>query len=323
MAKSTTSSKPRTLAERESFGYKFRTFFSHYWMFHLMVLPGLLYFLVFKYLPMYGLIISFKNYKGAVGGIKAIFDADWVGLRHFKTFFSSNQFPRLMKNTISLSLLRLLFCFPAPIILAVLLNEVRIRSFKKATQTITYMPYFLSWVVVSGLLQILVGTEGPLNALLSQFGIKPIVFMTSTKYFRALLILSELWKTVGYGTIVYLAAISNVDVQQYEAAELDGANKFQQIFHITLPAISEIIAIMLILQMGRILSDNFEQIYTMYSPAVYEVADVFDTYIYRVGIVDSNFSYTTAVSFFKSLVSLLLILLTNKATKKLGSSGLF
>lgn len=323
MEKATSTATPRTLAERQSFGYKFRTFFSRYWMLHLMVLPGVLYFLVFKYLPMYGLVISFKNYKGAVGGIKAIFGSDWVGLQHFKTFFTSNQFPTLMRNTITLSLLRLVFCFPAPIILAVLLNEVRIRAFKKATQTITYMPYFLSWVVVSGLLQILVGTEGPLNALLSQLGIKPIVFMTSTKYFRALLVVSELWKTVGYGTIVYLAAISNVDVQQYEAAELDGAGKLQQIIHITLPAISEIIAIMLILQMGRILSDNFEQIYTMYSPAVYAVSDVFDTYIYRTGIVGSNFSYTTAVGLFKSLVSLLLILLTNKATKKLGSSGLF
>lgn len=323
MAKNTARAGAANLAQRHTFGYRVKTFFTRYWMLHLMVLPGLIYFLVFKYGPMYGLIIAFKNYKGAVGGVKAIFGSDWVGLRHFKTFLTSTQFPRLMRNTIVLSLLRLAICFPAPIILAILLNEVRIRWYKKTVQTITYMPYFLSWVVVSGLLKILVGTEGPLNALLGHFGIEPIYFMASTKYFRTLLIISEIWKTVGYGTIVYLAAISSVDVELYEAAQLDGAGKLKQILHVTLPAISEIIAIMLILQVGRIMGDNFEQIYTMYSEAVYEVADVFDTYIYRTGIIGSNFSYTTAVSLFKSLISLALILLTNKATKKLGSSGLF
>lgn len=318
-----TAVKAPSLRERGTFGYKIKVFFSRYWLFHLMVLPGLLYFLIFKYIPMYGLIIAFKNYKGAVGGVSAMLNADWVGLQHFVTFFKSDQLPRLLRNTLFLSALRIVFCFPAPIILAILLNEVRLKHFKKGVQTITYMPYFLSWVVVAGLLQILVGTEGPLNALLKLFGVEPIYFMASTKYFRALLIISEIWKTVGYGTIVYLAAISSVDIQQYEAAQLDGAGKFKQIIHVTLPAISEIIAIMLILQMGKILTDNFEQIYTMYSPAVYEVADVFDTYIYRVGIVGSNFSYATAIGLVKSIVSLLLILLTNKAAKKLGSEGLF
>jgi len=311
------------LAQRRTIGYRLKAFFTRYWILHLMVLPGLIYFLLFKYGSMYGLIIAFKNYKGAVGGVQAIIESDWVGLQHFKTFLGSTQFTRLMRNTIELSLLRLAVCFPAPIILAILLNEVRIRWYKKSVQTITYMPYFLSWVVVAGLLKILVGTEGPLNALLGMFNIEPIYFMASTKYFRALLIISEVWKTVGYGTIVYLAAITSVDVELYEAAQLDGAGKLKQILHVTLPAISEIIAIMLILQIGRIMGDNFEQIYTMYSEAVYEVADVFDTYIYRTGIIGSNFSYTTAVSLFKSLISLALILLTNKAAKKLGSSGLF
>lgn len=292
-------------------------------MLHLMVLPGLLYFLVFKYVPMYGLTIAFKNYKGAVGGVSAIFNAPNVGFKNFEAFFTSTQFTRLLRNTLTLSFLRLIFVFPAPIILAILLNEVRIRWFKKTVQTITYMPYFLSWVVVAGLIRILFGTEGPVNALLEKLNFESVYFMTSLKYFRALLIGSEVWKTIGYGTIVYLAAITSVDVEQYEAAQLDGANKLQQIFHVTLPAISEIIAIMLILQMGKILGDNFEQIYTMYSEAVYEIVDVFDTYIYRTGIVGSNFSYTSAITLFKSVVSLILILLTNKAAKKLGSEGLF
>ena len=323
MAKHTARTGAADLSQRSTFGYRVKTFFTRHWILHLMVIPALLYFLVFKYGPMYGLIIAFKNYKGAAGGVKAIFESDWVGFRHFKTFLTSTQFPRLMRNTIELSLLRLAICFPAPIVLAILLNEVRIRWYKKSVQTITYMPYFLSWVVVAGLLRILVGMEGPINALLSRMGIEQIYFMASTKYFRALLIVSEVWKTVGYGTIVYLAAISSVDVELYEAAQIDGAGKMKQILHVTLPAISEIIAIMLILQVGRIMGDNFEQIYTMYSEAVYAVADVFDTYIYRTGIIGSNFSYTTAVSLFKSLISLALILLTNKATKKLGSSGLF
>ncbi len=324
MTRSSAAAKRALPSDRRSLKYRLKVSFSRYWLFYLMILPGVIYFLVFKYLPMYGLIISFKNYKGAVGGFSAIMQSDWVGFRHFKTFFHSEQFTRLLGNTVYLSVLRLIFCFPAPIILAILLNEVRRKLFKKTVQTVTYMPYFLSWVVVSGLLQILVGTEGPLNALLALFGMeKPIYFMASTKYFRGLLVVSEIWKTVGYGTIVYLAAISGIDSQLYEAAQLDGASKFQQIIHVTLPAISEIVAIMLILQMGRILSDNFEQIYTMYSPAVYEVADVFETYIYRMGVVQANFSYTSAVTLFKSIVSLALIILTNKAAKKLGSEGLF
>lgn len=311
------------LADRKKLSFRIREFFCRYWMLHLMVLPGLLYFLVFKYVPMYGLTIAFKNYKGAVGGVSAIFNAPNVGLKNFETFFTSTQFTRLLRNTLTLSFLRLIFVFPAPIILAILLNEVRIRWFKKTVQTITYMPYFLSWVVVAGLIRILFGTEGPVNALLEKLNFESVYFMTSLKYFRALLIGSEVWKTIGYGTIVYLAAITSVDVEQYEAAQLDGANKLQQILHVTLPTISEIIAIMLILQMGKILGDNFEQIYTMYSEAVYEIVDVFDTYIYRTGIVGSNFSYTSAITLFKSVVSLILILLTNKAAKKLGSEGLF
>lgn len=313
----------RVQTNNKSRKVRVKEFFTKYWMLHVMVIPGLVYFLVFKYIPMYGLIISFKNYKGAVGGVSAIFQSEWVGLRHFVTFLTSSQFPRLMGNTLILSILRILFVFPAPILLAILLNEVRNRKFKKAVQTITYMPYFLSWVVVAGLLRILLGTEGPVNALITSLGGESVHFLTSTSHFRWILIESEIWKTVGYGTIVYLAAISGVDMEQYEAARMDGANKLQQIRYITLPAISEIIAIMLILQVGKIMTDNFEQIYTLYSEAVYSVADVFDTYIYRTGIIASNFSYTTAVGLFKSVISLILILLTNKATKKLGSGGLF
>ena len=291
---------------------------------NLMVLPGLLFFLVFKYLPMYGLIIAFKNYKGSTGGFFGIMNAEWVGLQNFITFFESVYFLRVLKNTLLISCYRIIFSFPAPIILALMINEIRGRRVKKAVQTITYMPYFLSWVVVAGLMNILLSpTSGPVNAVLNGFGIESVYFMGDSRYFRSMLVISEIWKNVGYGSIVYLAAISNVDQEQFEAARVDGANKLQQIWYITLPSIKGIIAIMLILSVGRILDDNFEQIFNMYSPAVYDVADVFETYIYRSGIVDGKFSYTAAVGLFKSLISLLLIMTTNKITKKMGEEGLF
>lgn len=302
-----------------------RKFFSRKYLFlHLLVLPGIIYFVIFKYVPMYGLIIAFKNYKGSAGGFLGIMDAEWVGLQNFITFFNSIYFTRVLKNTLLISCYRIIFSFPAPILLALMINEIHSRRLKKTVQTITYMPYFLSWVVVAGLMNILLSpTSGPVNAILTQLGIDPVYFMGDSRYFRSMLVISEIWKNVGYGSIVYLAAISNVDQEQFEAARVDGANKLQQILYITLPAIKGIIAIMLILSVGRILDDNFEQIFNMYSPAVYDVADVFETYIYRSGIMDAKFSYTAAVGMFKSLISLLLIVTTNRVTRKMGEEGLF
>ena len=291
---------------------------------HLMVLPGLLFFLVFKYVPMYGIIIAFKNYMGAAGGFGAIMSAPWIGLKNFETFFNSLYCQRVFTNTIYLSILRLVFSFPAPILLALLINEIRSNWFKRSVQTITYMPYFLSWVVVAGLLNTMLSPDnGAINTLIKMSGGQPIYFLTSKQWFRPILILSEIWKNIGYGSIVYLAAISSIDQEQYEAARVDGANKLQQILHITLPALSEIIAIMLILQIGRMFDDNFDQIYNLYSPSVYEVSDVFETYVYRNGIQQSKFSYSAAVGLVKSVLALAMILFSNKASKKLGAQGLF
>ncbi|WP_199679573.1 ABC transporter permease [Lachnotalea sp. AF33-28] len=299
-------------------------YFRKYAFLHLMVLPGLIYFLVFKYTPMYGLIIAFKNYRGAAGGLQGIFQADWVGLDNFITFFKSVYFTRVLRNTLLISFYRIIFMFPAPVLLALMINEIGNRHAKKTVQTITYMPYFLSWVVVAGLMNILLSpTSGPINAILEKIGLEPIYFMGDSRYFRSMLVISEIWKNIGYSSIVYLAAISTIDQEQFEAARVDGANRLQQIRYITLPAISGIVAVMLILSVGRILDDNFEQILNMYSPAVYEVSDVFETYIYRSGIVDGNFSYTAAVGLFKSFIALLLIWGTDRVTKKLGSDGLF
>ena len=297
---------------------------THYRYLHLMVLPGLAFFLLFKYVPMYGIIIAFKNYKGAAGGFSAIMSAPWIGLKNFEIFFNSLYCERVFKNTIYLSLLRLIFSFPAPILLALMINEIRANWFKRTVQTVTYMPYFLSWVVVAGLLNTLLSPDnGAINTIIKMAGGQPVYFLTSKQWFRPILIISEIWKNIGYGSIVYLAAITSIDQEQYEAARVDGANKLQQIIHITLPALSEIIAIMLILQIGKMFDDNFDQIFNLYSPSVYEVSDVFETYIYRNGIQQSKFSYSAAVGLVKSVLALAMIVFSNKASKKLGAQGLF
>ena len=297
---------------------------THYRYLHLMVLPGLAFFLLFKYVPMYGIIIAFKNYKGAAGGFSAIMSAPWIGLKNFEIFFNSLYCERVFKNTIYLSLLRLIFSFPAPILLALMINEIRANWFKRTVQTITYMPYFLSWVVVAGLLNTLLSPDnGAINTMIKMAGGQPVYFLTSKQWFRPILIISEIWKNIGYGSIVYLAAITSIDQEQYEAARVDGANKLQQIIHITLPALSEIIAIMLILQIGKMFDDNFDQIFNLYSPSVYEVSDVFETYVYRNGIQQSKFSYSAAVGLVKSVLALAMIVFSNKASKKLGAQGLF
>ena len=297
---------------------------THYRYLHLMVLPGLAFFLLFKYVPMYGIIIAFKNYKGAAGGFSAIMSAPWIGLKNFEIFFNSLYCERVFKNTIYLSILRLIFSFPAPILLALMINEIRANWFKRTVQTITYMPYFLSWVVVAGLLNTLLSPDnGAINTIIKMAGGQPVYFLTSKQWFRPILIISEIWKNIGYGSIVYLAAITGIDQEQYEAARVDGANKLQQIVHITLPALSEIIAIMLILQIGKMFDDNFDQIFNLYSPSVYEVSDVFETYVYRNGIQQSKFSYSAAVGLVKSVLALAMIVFSNKASKKLGAQGLF
>jgi putative aldouronate transport system permease protein len=272
---------------------------------------------------MYGVSIAFKNYE-PVGGFWGILNSPWVGLDNFRRFFSSIYFGRLLRNTLLISLYRLIFSFPAPIIMAILINEINSTIFKRAVQTITYMPHFLSWVIVSGLLIVLLSpVSGPIKYMADVFGVKPVNFLSDARYFRSLLVASEIWKGVGWGTIIYLAAITGLDQEIYEAATIDGATRIQRIFHITLPQLMPIISIMLILAVGRILDENFEQIFNMYNPSVYEVADVFETYVYRTGIANSQYSYSAAVGLFKSVVSLLIVSLSNKVAHMLGGEGLW
>lgn len=305
---------------------KKRTFFQiwdKYKMYYLLLIPGLLYLIIFHYIPMFGIVIAFKDYQPFMG-VEGIFTSKWVGLKHFRKFFGSYYFKNILGNTLIISLYKFIFGFPAPIVLAILLNEVRNEKFKKTVQTISYLPHFLSWVVVSGLLVALLSTDnGLINVIRGFFGKEPIMYLGDPRYFRRVLVLSDIWKGVGWGSIVYLAAITGIDQELYEAAYIDGANRWDRIKNITLPSISNIVVIMLIFSVGGLLNAGFEQIFLLYSPSVYNVADIIDTFVYREGLVSNNYSYATAVGLFKSLVSMMLLLITNFIAKSLDQEGIW
>ncbi|MBD3917422.1 sugar ABC transporter permease [Paenibacillus sp. PR3] len=289
------------------------------WMYALL-LPGLIYFLLFKYVPMWGVLLAFKNYQPFLGFWKS----DWVGFEHFRLFFTNPDFFKLLRNTLVLSFYNLLFFFPAPIIAALLLNEVRIALFKRTVQTLIYIPHFISMVIVASLTYVFLTTEGGVvNEWLNAHTGTTISFLTSPDWFRPMIIIQTIWKECGWGTIIFLAALAAVDVEQYEAAIVDGANRWKQMWHITLPALRSTIVILLILRMGHVLDNGFEQIYLMLNPLNREKAEVFDTYVYMMGITQGAFSYSTAVGLFKAVVGVILVLGTNWLAKRFGQSGLY
>lgn len=289
------------------------------WLYFLL-LPGLLYFLLFKYVPMWGVLLAFKNYQPYTG----FWNSEWVGVEHFRLFFSNPEFFMLLRNTLLLSFYNLLFFFPAPIILAILLNEVRIAIFKRSIQTMIYVPHFISMVIVASMTYVFLTTAGgPVNELIYAYTGQKIEFLASPEWFRTIIILQTIWKECGWGTIIFLAALAAVDVEQYEAAIMDGANRWKQIWHITLPSISSTIIILLILRMGNVLENGFEQIYLLLNPLNREVAEVFDTYVYMMGITQGAFSYSTAVGLFKAIIGVILVLGSNYLAKKFGQSGLY
>ncbi|MGF7030815.1 putative aldouronate transport system permease protein [Paenibacillus mucilaginosus] len=286
----------------------------------LLLSPVLIWYAVFAYSPMYGIQLAFKDFVYS----KGIWGSPWVGFKHFDYLFTmSPDFWRIMRNTLLLSFYHILFGFPAPILLALLFNEIRIPLFKKISQTISYLPHFLSWVVIGGILITLLSpSTGVVNELIRLVGGEPIYFLGTEKYFRFTLVTSAIWKEIGWGTIIYLAALAGIDSQLYEAAVIDGANRWKQTLHITIPSILPVIAILLILRVGGILDAGFDQVLTLYSPAVYHVADILDTYVYRVGLQNFQFSLTTAVGLFKNVVGLALVLSTNYIVKKMGQEGI-
>lgn len=289
------------------------------WDLQLMVIPALMFIFVFSYVPMYGVLMAFQNYDIFLG----FWDSPWVGLDNFKEFLNAPEFWQVMRNTVGISFFKLLFGFPAPIILALMLNEIRGMFFKRIVQTVSYLPHFLSWVIVSGfVINLLSADFGSWNMLLEKLGMidEPVNWLTIPNYFWAILIGTGIWKSVGFSSIVYLAAIAGVNPDLYEAASIDGASKFRQIYSITLPCIFPVISIFLILAVGDILSAGFEDILLLQSDIVKDVSDVIDTYVYRVGIRSSLFSYATAVGLFQAVISVGLLTLANQAARKSGNS---
>ena len=293
--------------------------FHHNWMLYLMMLPIIVYYLIFKFGPMFGLSIAFMDYKPA----KGFLGSNFVGLKHFKNFFTNYYFGRLLTNTIRISICSLL-TFPAPIILALLLNELKSKRFSKWAQTITYIPHFISTVVICGIIVKLTSSTGGITSILhTLFGIPQETLLNQSKYFLPIYILSDLWQTLGWNSIIYLSALAWIDQELYDAAKVDGAGRFKQVLYITIPCLMPTIIIMLILKMGKIFNVGYEKIMLLYNPAIYDVADVINTYVYRKGLIDAQYSYSAAVGLFNCIVSFTLVTLTNKLSKKASGSGLW
>ncbi|RUS45019.1 sugar ABC transporter permease [Cohnella sp. AR92] len=287
---------------------------------YLMILPGLLYFIIFKYVPMYGLIISFKDYKPFDG----INGSEWVGFKHFHRLFAESDFGAILRNTLVLFGMNLVFFFPIPIILSLMLNELRISFFRRIFQTLIYLPHFMSWVIIVSISYVMLTMDGGIvNELLTSLGFEKVNFLLSPEWFRPTYIIQVIWREAGWGTIIYLAAIAAIDPQLYEAARMDGAGRLRQIWHITLPAIRSVIVVLLILKIGDVLELGFEHVYLLLNSMNRDVAEIIDTYVYTAGLRQGQFSYSTAVGFFKSIVGLVLVMLANRLAKKMGEEGVY
>lgn len=286
---------------------------------YLFILPTLVYFFVFSYIPYYGLSIAFKDYKIFLG----ISASPWVGLKYFIEFFRSPDFTRLLRNTLLISFMRIVFGFPVPIIFALLLNEVRHTLYKRTIQTVTYFPHFLSWVVYAGIMLVFIAPTGVINQVSKAIGGGTVPILTKGNLFLPMLIVTDIMKGFGFGAIIYLAALSAIDPQLYEAAVVDGANKWQQIRHVTLPGIRSTIVLMLILALGGVMNAGFDQIFQFYNASVQEVADIIDTFVYRIGLQSSQFSLGTAVGLFKGVIGLILIYTSNSAVRRTGEHSIW
>lgn len=299
--------------------YGLLAYLRDHYLLYLMLIPGLFFLIVYKFLPLYGITIAFKDYSIFAGSnpIDAIAKSPWVGFKHFDRLFSSSQFVKVLLNTLIINGYKILFLFPIPIICAIMLNEIRNVAYRKLAQTAIYVPYFFSWVIVFGIFYSLLGTYGIVNSALAALGQERISFFSDTNVFRGLLVFTEGWKEIGWNTVIYLAAITAIDPTLYEAARVDGAGKLRQIWNVTLPGLAPTIVLMLILKVGYILETGFEQILVFYNATVYDVADVIQTYVYRMGLGQADFSLGTALGLFNSVVAFILIVGANTVCKKL------
>ncbi|GIO53828.1 ABC transporter permease [Paenibacillus cellulositrophicus] len=307
------------MANRQSFRSRLvRDFVLNKYL-YIMMLPVIAYYLVFHYAPMYGALIAFKDYSP----MKGILGSDWVGLKHFHDFFGSYYFWRILKNTILISLYTLVFEFPAPIILALLINEVRKKKFKRVVQTITYMPYFISLVVICGIITDFTNADGLINRLFMFLGYDGQAMLQKPDLFRPIYVLSEIWQRIGWESIIYIAALMSIDLEQYEAARIDGASRLKQMLYITLPGLLPTIMIMFILRMGNLLNVGFEKIILLYNPVTYETADVISSFVYRKGLLEFGWSYSSAVGLFNSVINLVLLITANAISRRVSQNSLW
>lgn len=286
---------------------------------YLMILPIVTYYIVFHYWPMYGAVIAFKNFNPS----KGILGSDWIGFKHFADFFRSYYFFRLIRNTLLLNVYNILFGFTASLVLALLLNELRNQLYKRFVQTITYFPHFISVMVISGLLVDFLSKDGVINDLVVFLGGERTPFLLRPEWFRTIYIGSEIWQDIGWGSIIFLAALTGIDPQQYEAAKMDGAGRFKQMWHVTLPGIAPILMILLILKIGQMMNLGYEKIILLYNPNTYETADVISTFVYRKGLLEMNYSYSSAVGLFNSAVNVTLLIVANKLSKTAKQASLW
>lgn len=286
---------------------------------YIMLVPIILFYLIFYYIPMFGNIIAFQDYKITRGILKS----DFVGFKHFLNFLNDVYFWRLLKNTLRINIYGLIFWFPTPIIFALMLNEVRSEKFKKTVQTITYMPHFISTVIICSMVTSFVSSDGIINSIIVSLGGQPVEFLTNPKYFVGVYTVSDIWQEMGWSSIIYLSALSSIDQQLYEAASIDGASRWKQTIHITIPGILPTIAIILIMTIGKMLTVGFEKVMLLYNPAIYETADIISTYVYRQGVLNTNYSYSAAVGLFNSIINLILLVFANETSKRTNGNGLF
>lgn len=313
------SGPPKPAVDKNSFKYRSLRDLRINKYVYLMLVPVIAYYVIFYYVPMYGLQIAFKDYSPGLG----MWNSEWVGFRHFESFFKSYYFWRLLRNTLLLSLYELLFGFPASIILALLLNELRSNVLKRFVQTVTYMPHFISIVVISGMLVDFLARDGLINNVLGLFGVEPVAYLGESSWFRTIFISSNIWQSVGWGSIIYLSAMSGIDPSLYEASRVDGASRWKQMLHVTLPGIMPTVVILLILQIGSFMTVGTDKILLLYNSTTYETADVIGTFVYRKGILESDFSYSAAVGLFNSIINFALLVLANAISRRTSDNKLW
>jgi putative aldouronate transport system permease protein len=290
-----------------------------FWPLYVMAIPGIVFLIIFKYIPLAGSVIAFQNYSV----FKGFLDSPWVGFKNFETLFQYPDFMRVFSNTLILGFLRIVIVFPIPILLALMINEIRKSALKKGIQTALYIPHFLSWVIVSGIVFDLFSVSGLFNIVIGWFHHEPTLVMQESSYFRIVYVLTSIWKDAGWGTVVYMAAISSIDPQLYESAMIDGASRFKQIRHITFPLLLPTVLVLLLLEIGNFLDLGFDQVFNLQTPMTYSVGDILDTYVFRTGIQQAQYSFATAVGLFQSIIGFALVFTFNKLSRKVSDGGLW